>query len=272
MGIRTGSWLGIAVLTACLTAAGGVRAASTVNYLVLPERSEPFQIVRDGKSEGGIVSDIVKAVFAGSPYSVRIRVLPINRLQFSVRKGLIHNWILYDAKPWPFLNQQETLIDEPLFRAHHIVLSCRDHLPPMSTILDLRGLQLAVLKHFDYLALDKADRAGIAHEVRVGDYISGIRLVELGRVDGFVEMSSRLRYHLAHWKGELPPCLHAVDFSAIIPDYNIYLAVDRQMPKREQAFVKQRVRALRKDGTVMRILQRYLGLQAAEETALSDKP
>ncbi|WP_097460740.1 substrate-binding periplasmic protein [Mangrovitalea sediminis] len=263
MAIRTLFTLRLFFLTAFLVTVGPVYA-STINYLVVQSRSEPFQVANAGKSAGGIITDIVQAVFAGSAYDLRVRVLPVNRLIFTVNKGVFNNWVAYDAKPWPHLKRRELLINEPLFRVHHVALTCRRDFPKLSSLRDLAGLQLAVLKHFDYLGLDKARQAGLVREVGVSDYESGIRMAALGRVDGFVEMDIRLRYHLKHWKGQRPTCLHRVDFSAIIPDYDIYLAVDRNMPSEDRRFISERLSVLKANGTIDRIVERYLGQRKGE--------
>ena len=54
--------------------------ASDVNYLILEALAEPFQITENHESKGGVITDIVKQLFANSEHNIYSNVLPIRRM------------------------------------------------------------------------------------------------------------------------------------------------------------------------------------------------
>lgn len=237
----------------------GLHAQTVVNYLVVEDKSRPFQIVEAGESRGGIVSDMVDAIFASSDYEVEHLVYPVNRLRQVVAEEQVDHWVAYEAVQWQTFGHHGWLIDEPLFNTHHVMLTCRADLPErISSIDDIRGLKVLTLRHFDYESLDLAAADGRIRQIPVDRYEAGIKLVSLGRADGFVEMESRLDFHVQANRELSSSCLRWLDFSPVIPDYSIYLSIDIDWPPAFRDFVKQRIRHLRASGELERILGRYL--------------
>ncbi|ENO16655.1 hypothetical protein J057_03075 [Marinobacter nanhaiticus D15-8W] len=236
------------------------QAAREVAYLIVEDKARPFQVVENGESRGGIVSDMVDAIFAGSRYEVDHQVYPINRLRQVVAEDQIEYWVAYEAVHWQTFGNHGLLVDEPLFTTHHVMLSCREELPDRITTLDqLRDLSLVTLRYFDYQPLDEAVAEGFIKEIPIDRYEAGIQLVGLGRADGFVEMESRLRFHVRRMEHAFDECMRWIDFSAIIPDFPIYLSVDIDWPPEFREFVARRIRELRSSGAFDRIIENYLG-------------
>lgn len=230
----------------------------TVNYMVVDEKTGPFQIVRNGKSDGGIISDIVDKVFEGSQYVVQHHVMPVNRIRVSVAESKISRWVAFDSPVWNSFGASGEALGPPLFQTHHVLVTCSDKVPRViGSIDDLAGLSVVTLRYFDYLALNQAAKDGIIRSIPVDRYDAGIQLVSLGRADGFIEMASRLRYHLGSLAGDFS-CVREVDVSAIIPDYPIYLYGDRRWSSRFKFFVKDRLEWMANSGELDRIIRHYV--------------
>lgn len=235
---------------------GSVSDGATVNYLVLEQRAEPFQIVENGESKGGTVTDIVSAIFSMSPWTVKTWVMPINRLRKSVSDGDVHYWVAYDAMRWRTFGNNGLMVDEALFDTHHTLLTCRTDLPDnIQHIGQLRDLKLATIRDFSYPEIEQAARKGLLQQIPVDRYDAGIRLVRMGRVDGFVEIASRLQYHMR--SAENAGCFRWVDVSDVIPDFPIYLAVSAEWPREFRSFIADCIRELKATGKIDAILARY---------------
>lgn len=228
-----------------------------VNYLVVDEKVRPFQIVDHGESRGGIVTDIVHEIFAGSVYQVNSMVLPVNRIGHSVREGLVENWIAFDSPVWDSFGEYGEMLPDPLFTTHHIILTCSDSLrEPVSSVADLSGLALVTLSNFKYLALDDAASKGVFSSLPVDRFDAGFALVGLGRADGFVEMAARLRYNLEAYRGD-KGCMREVSISSVIPDYQVHLSIARELPEEVAQLVRQRLSEMAKSGRLRQIYDLY---------------
>lgn len=235
-----------------------VAADRTVNYLVVDQKTVPFQIVQNGRSQGGIVSDMVAAIFEGTGYRVVSQVLPVNRLRLAVAEEKVHDWVAFDSPVWNSFGDKGEMLPHPLLTTRHIMLTCNPGLPDaIDSVDDLRELSIVTLRHFDYLSLNRAEEQGLFRSVPVDRYDAGLKLVSLRRADGFIEMRSRLQFHLQRFeRGER--CFREVDVSQVIPDYDIRLSVDRHWPDEFKQMVARRLEVLEKSGELARIRQRYV--------------
>ncbi len=234
-----------------------------VNYMVVEEISRPFQITDNSNSKGGIVSDLVDEIFKDSNYTLKYHVLPLKRLYKMIESGEIKNWIAYDAKVWNALSEWGDFVDVPLFSVKHAYLTCQPG-PPMqiNSANDIRAHNVAIINGFDYPELTRLQKQGDIQLQTVKSYQQGINLAGLNRVDGFVEMELRLRYNMQ--KESLgKPCFQFIDMSRIIPTYSIYLSIDKRNNNGLNQFTEQRIKALKKAGTVDSVLRRYSNMNSS---------
>lgn len=241
-----------------LMPACGAAQELQVNYLVVDSKVGPFQIIQDSRSSGGIISDIVDEIFQGTGYTVEHLVRPVNRLTRDVSEQAYSNWVAFDAPVWRSFGDAGEYTAVPLFETRHVMLTCRTDIPnPVRSIRDLEQLSIATLRGFKYLQLDEAAASGLIHPVPVDNFNAGLTLVSLGRVDGFVEMQSRLRFHMGGFAGDTR-CMREVDVSSVIPNYSLYLAMDRRMPEPLKQLINDRLSALRSSGDLDRIWRTYI--------------
>lgn len=264
------SLLVMIVMVACDVTAGEAELLSSaglaaVNYLVIEEKVRPFQIVHEGRSEGGIISDIVEEIFRGTGITVNPVVFPVNRLRLSVRDGTITNWIAHDSPVWNSYGARGEMVEQPLFMTRHVLLTCSSRIQsPVTAIEELSGYSLAVLSHMDYLEVDRAAEEGLIRLVPVDRFQAGLTQVSMGRVDGFIEMVSKIRYHLRQFDGD-KRCMREVDISAIIPDYPVHLSVDKRLPGEIKALVQRRLKEIADSGQLETILRRYVPTELPQE-------
>ncbi|UZE96611.1 substrate-binding periplasmic protein [Alkalimarinus alittae] len=227
-----------------------------VNYLIVEGKSPPFQITHEGKSNGGIITDIVKEVFNGSPYTVKYHVLPLNRLYKIVESGQLDNWIAYDAKAWNSLSQWGDFVSEPLFSVNHTYLTCKKNPPAqIKSVSELSHQNIAIIRDFIHPELNELEDSHLLNLVPVENYSQGINLAALNRVDGFVEMELRIRFNI---KNELTnnSCFQFVYMGDIIPTYSIYFSTDKRNTD-INTFVNKRIKALKKANEIDKIMSRY---------------
>ena len=233
-------------------------APITVNYLVVDEKTQPFQIVSEGLNRGGIITDMVETLFADSVYAVKHHVMPVNRVQQSVADVKVQSWIAFGSPVWNTFGDKGERVGVPLFETRHVMMTCNPAAPSrIASVDDLAGLSIVTLRHFDYLGLSRAFESGLVRSIPVDRYAAGLEMVRLGHVDGFIEMVSRLRYHQAKLEGD-HSCIREVDASAIIPKFPIHLYVDSRWPTVFKEFVAQRLEMMAKTGELERIFKRYV--------------
>lgn len=226
-----------------------------VNYIVTRDQSRPFQIENNGKNHRGIITDIVYEIFRGSNYKVVTHTYPVKRTSQTLETRKHPNWIMYGSPVWPPVYSEN--ITAPLFQIKHSLLTQKSTHFTIPDVETLFGKTLVILFGFDYPGIDKYIKNKKINSYAVKDYLTAFRSVDAGRGLGFVEMKMRIKYNLKILKKN-PNNYNFVDFSHVIPPYNIHIALDKQMPSNTQDFVRKRVLELKHNGFVKQTLHKYL--------------
>ncbi|MFD2231258.1 substrate-binding periplasmic protein [Alkalimarinus sediminis] len=248
----------ITILSSLILYASASQAfGEEVNYLIVEDLSVPFQVTEQGESKGGIITDIVDEVFKDSSYTVKHHVLPLNRLYKMIESRELQNWIAYDAKAWNSLSQWGEFVPEPLFSVNHTYLTCKEN-PPLhfESADDINNQKIATIRGFinpELSELEKNDKLSL---VPVDEYLQGINLAALSRVDGFVEMELRIRFNMQR-ESINEPCLKFVDMSQIIPAYSIYFSTDKHNNTGLNQFVNNRIKTLKGTGKIDQMMGQY---------------
>ncbi|MGF1694403.1 transporter substrate-binding domain-containing protein [Vibrio lamellibrachiae] len=231
--------------------------AKPVNYYVISEQAQPFQIEEKSENHSGIVTDIVRAIFEQSEHEITYHTYPFNRMISVLESGGEENWITYGSPNWGSV-QADNLSDIPIYTVKHsIVMSSQDPIKFVG-MHSVTNKGIVLLRGFDYIELQPYLDDGSIEEVRVKDYQAAFRVVK--RTPGemaFVEMESRVRYNLS--KLSLDPTKFSIQpFSDVIADYPIYLAFSSSMDPELQAFINQRLSSMKEAGELELIISKYI--------------
>lgn len=230
--------------------------AESVNYYVIAKQAEPFQI-ENGNSHQGIVTDIVKAVFEESKYTIQYHTYPFNRMITLLEAGGEANWITYGSPGWGGV-QAENLSDTPIYNVHHVLISSNSSPFNFNTMQDLQEKVVVLLHGFDYPELIPYIESGDVDELRVKDYSAAFRVInKLPGDTAFVEMESRIKYNLNKQNKDKND-FTLQSFNTVIPDYPIYLAFDPKMDPELQKFINQQLNTLKSTGKIDSIVDDYL--------------
>lgn len=229
--------------------------AETINYYVIAKQAMPFQITTDNK-HSGIVSDIVNNIFLEN-YTINYHTYPFNRMISELESGDAENWVTYGSPDWGGV-QAENLSDMPIYTVSHSILTNAKSELIFTDVEDIKDQVFILLYGFDYPTLQPLIDNGQIKELRVKDYAAAFRILDKMPQDAvFIEMTSRIKYNLAIQSKDLNN-YNLQDFSALIPSYPIYLALDPNMDSDIQQFINQQLAILSKSGTLSEIISNYI--------------
>ncbi|SQD78611.1 substrate-binding periplasmic protein [Moritella yayanosii] len=230
--------------------------AEVINYYVIAKQAMPFQIISNNNQHTGIVSDIISSVFAEN-YTVNYHTYPFNRMISELESGGKKNWITYGSPNWGGV-QAANLSDNPIYTVSHSILTHAKSGLVFGDFKDLNDKVFILLNGFDYPSLQPVIDSGEIKELRVKDYAAAFRILDRMPQDAvFVEMTSRIKYNLKLLSRNLNG-YKLQDFSALIPSYPIYLALDPNMDSDIQKFINQQLSMLSKSGSLQEIINRYI--------------
>lgn len=233
--------------------------ASEINYLVIEDQVEPYQISHPGQPlAGGLITDVVQRVFAGSEFQLKPVTAPWLRLAAMIRRKEIANWLVYGWQPaeMPGAECSATAIAE--WRS--VLVLPKQSLPvPAIKISDLHSKHLVLVRGYDYPGLDEylvsRGNQPIVDE-RTQTPESALRMLRHGRADAYVEESFRLQYLMK--KLSIPPGQFTlIDMSNIIPTKSVCLMYDEALPSTTKQWLNKRLRELARSGELAAIRKRY---------------
>jgi polar amino acid transport system substrate-binding protein len=235
--------------------AGASAAVADEIVLVSPDYWCPFSC-KAGDAQEGFTVDIIREIFSGAGHTVRLVNENYSRALVNVRSGR------FTATPSTFREEAQDFIfpDVPISRNRYCfyvgMASPWRYAGPGS----LKGRRTGVIRDYSYGAdLDPLVRLQPDwFELLSGDNLTQrmVQLVEVGRLDGFVEEENLVAYTLAHhpeWKLRTAGCMGA--------SY-AYMALSPVEPKaRDYArLFSEGMLRLHKTGRLKTILSNY-GLQ-----------
>jgi len=241
-------------LQLCLTSF--IANSNSVNYYVIANQAMPFQITTAEDQHSGIVSDIIARIFVDN-YTVNYHTYPFNRMILELEAGGEQNWITYGSPNWGGV-QAANLSEQPIYTVSHSILTNAKSDFLYTGTDNLKDKVFVLLYGFDYPTLQPYIDQGEINELRVKDYAAAFRILDKMPKDAvFVEMTSRIKYNLKIQSRDLSN-YHLQDFSALIPSYPIYLALDPNIDSELQQFINQQLSTLADAGTLTEIINRYI--------------
>ncbi|ENP0853887.1 ABC transporter substrate-binding protein [Vibrio vulnificus] len=244
-------------LSLCAWSLAPLAYSDEVNYYVIANQARPFQIEIEGQHQEGIVTDIVKTIFAQSEHTVNYHTYPFNRMISILDAGGEQNWLTYGSPNWGKA-QSENLSQEPIYTVKHTLVSSSQKPFSFHGIDDLKNKGLVLLMGFDYPQLTPYIEQGYLEEIRVKDYQAAFRVISRTPGDtAFVEMTSRVNYNIRQLR--LNPKQYSLQpFEQVIPDYDIYLAFSPNMDAKLQAFINRRIQEIKQSGELQAIVDKYI--------------
>jgi len=232
-----------------------------LTYFVIEDQARPLQIELRGAQHRGIVSDLVFLLSDNLGVSINVVSLPFKRMVSEMKNPENRNWLAYGSPVWQSSNgnsvQSDCLFTDPILEVAHSLVTRSDEALVLESAQDLFGKRLITLHGFDYPGLAGYFERGKIQRLNVKSHDSAFRAVAAGRGLGFVGMDIRIAYSLTATK--TPRSNYAVhDLSFLIPSYPVYLSVGCHMDMALQQKLDQAYQALVNDGSVERVLERYL--------------
>lgn len=251
------------IMTSCIFLGGlslGV-SAHDLHYYVIEDIAAPFQITDPTTPEQGIITDIVVKLAEELKLDLEVLVSPSPRIEKLLQKQDVEqeNWIAYDSPAWNSIPNGSQL-SEPLLTVEHSIIHCSPstgHGHHHEN--NLRDHRLAVLKDFRYPGLEKLAQDKVLELQPVKSYAQGFKLVELERVDGFIEMDTRLRFNFNKYKQDAPEakCASIEKIGDIEPKYNLYLVVNKNMDDTLKRAIDEAYSRLKRDNFVQEVINKY---------------
>lgn len=252
----TGTVLGTALLLLGLSSTPAA-ADQTINYYVIANQAQPFQIEQKGEQHSGIVSDIVAEIFTDSEYELAYHTYPFNRMISILESGEESNWITYGSPNWGKA-QSENLSEKPIYHVKHTLVTSTKAPFDYQNVDSLKDKGVVLLLGFDYAELTPRIENGELEEIRVKDYQAAFSIIQ--RLPGhtaFVEMESRVKYHLNRL--ELNEQDFRIDnFDNVIAAYPIHLAFSSDLDPKLQEFINLRLAEMEENGMLEKIISRYI--------------
>ncbi|KXO07636.1 ABC-type amino acid transport/signal transduction system [Moritella sp. JT01] len=244
------------MLTLQICIASFATNAESINYYVIAKQAMPFQITTSSEKHSGIVSDIISRIFVDH-YIVNYHTYPFNRMISELKAGREKNWVTYGSPNWGGI-QAENLSDMPIYTVRHSILTNAKSDFFYHNLKDINDKVFVLLYGFNYPSLQPLIDSGQITELRVKDYAAAFRILDKIPQDAvFVEMTSRIKYNLKIQGRDLNQ-YKLQDFSALIPNYPIYLALDPKMDKDIQTFINQKLSDMSDSGSLTEIINRYI--------------
>lgn len=230
--------------------------SESINYYVIAKQAMPFQIATDDNQHSGIISDLIAQMFMDN-YTVNYHTYPFNRMISELEAGGEKNWITYGSPNWGSV-QADNLSDKSIYTVRHSILAHAKSDFLYQDIDDIKDKVFVLLYGFDYPTLQPYIDKGDIKALRVKDYSAAFRILDKMPHDAvFIEMTSRIKYNLKIQSRALSS-YHLQDFSALIPSYPLYLALDPNMDSDIQKFINQQLSILSASGALTKIINRYI--------------
>ncbi|MFD2176274.1 transporter substrate-binding domain-containing protein [Veronia pacifica] len=232
-------------------------SAWEIDYFVIKDQAEPFQIVDDRSRHSGIVSDIIQEAVRGTEHRVTPHVLPFKRMLAYLENNKSKNWIVYGSPIWAGI-QSSNLSSTPIMTVQHSLLTYSDNTFTFDGPDDLEKSHVILLFGFDYPGLERFIQSGIISPIHVKTYKSAFALVESQRprLAGFVEMDIRIKYNLRKSDRNIDD-FRLYSLSEIVPDYGIYLSYSPNLDSEIQQFFDIKLAEMRLNGQLEKIISKY---------------
>lgn len=227
-----------------------------VNYLVIEKRARPLQIENYGQNHKGIVTEAVIEIFRDDSHTLSIHTMPFSEILSTMEASNFDAWIGIGSSEWGGI-QAKNMSTEPIIMVSHTLLTVGDGGFEYNSLKDLDDKVVILLEGFNYPGLEPHINSGKIQELRVKNYKVAFKLLtRLKSKACFVEMGLRIKYNMA--MNSIPRDDYVFnDFSAVIADYGVHLALDPKIAPELKSYIDRRIRELKSTGKLQSILSEY---------------
>jgi hypothetical protein len=256
-------WLtALLCLVGCSPALILAAEGNTLTYLVLADTVEPLMVVREAEPMyGGIVTDTLKAIFAGTPHQITPLVIPWQRV--TVEMSQRDDWIMYGQPSRCGRNEDCAVSTEPIVAFDHVIVTLRDSVLEVHDYEDLFGEQILLVENFHYPGLDQylttpVDQIGTGQirDVRAFSPVGALRMLRHRRAGAYIDWRLRVLYNLRGAGLELKD-VRLAGVPMLVPDQNLHFFYSNKLPIPVRALIDERLATMHQNGAMTRILQRY---------------
>jgi hypothetical protein len=226
-----------------------------INYVVIDDTAEPFQINRQNSSQKGLITEIfttlLDEVYKDKTYN-QVSA-PFLRALKIMREGHEFKWVSYGSPKWK-KPQSAYLSKEPLFKINHQLITRKGF--KYKSIKDLFGKRVVLINGFAYPGLTKYIKNKKIDVLIVNSHASALKALHIKRADAFPEIKIRAKYHMIQNKLNIKD-FKFHHFSNYIKDYYFHMSFSKAMspeiPKFDKALVK-----IRNEKKIRKIISKYL--------------
>lgn len=230
-----------------------------INYPVI-EHVEPIQI-HDNQNpmKGGVVTEIIANLFNSPKYKIIPTVVPWIRLESTINRNELKNWIVYGGNPKTLKETELSKI--PIFSWKHVLVVPKKQNFKFKSISDLYDKDLILIYGFDYPGLEtflnsKNKNGRIKDGTRPKSISGALRMLSLGRGFGYIDVDFRLKYNMKMLGLNIKD-YDFYDFSSVIKRIPIYLMFDKSMNNEVKNFINRRLKELHDSGELASIAAKY---------------
>ena len=254
----------VSIVLLAIVDARAAPADSSIKYFILAGTMEPLMIMTpDDPMAGGMFTEIIKEVFAGSSYTVEPMVMPWQRMTRELKRR--KDWIMHGIPAFFEPDIPYRLSKLPVFPFNHIAISLREPALEINRVEDLFDQTVILVENYHYPGLDKhldqplvGEGSGKVRSVRAFKPGGTLKMLKHRRGDAVIGFQPRLLYHM-NAAGLSDTDVHFHDASAIVPTQQMHVAYSPGLPAEFAEFLDARLAELQANGTLTQIKSKYYG-------------
>jgi hypothetical protein len=243
---------------------GKTQQEGQVSFLILSGTVEPLMIAEpDDPMAGGIITEIIKAIFADTAYEVVPRILPWKRMAAELRTG--SDWVTYGFPGGFDPDMPFEMSKTSVLSFNHVAITLRSNHFEVLDASDVSGKTAILVENFHYPGLDPfldtpivGEGDGTISSVRAFSPAGTLRMLRHGRGDVVFGYHARMLYNLKY-SGLSLEDIRFQDASQIIPTKPLYIAMSPDHPPEVTRLINEGLERLASNGLLESILRKYNG-------------
>jgi len=180
---------------------GKAQSKDEISFLIL-STVEPLMITKpDDPMAGGIITEIVEAIFVDTEYEVVPKVMPWKRMAEELRTG--SDWVTYGFPGGFDLDMPNEMSKLPVLSFNHVAITLKSNHFKVVDASDVSGKTAILVENFHYPGLDPyldmpvvGDGDGTIKTVRAFSPKGTLRMLQHGRGDVVFGYHARMLYNL----------------------------------------------------------------------------